>query len=190
VHQNKNESREISIEQELQSDKSLDSIMVMIKNRIKKARAEVRDLARKKSDQRSVIDHEIPRKVLSKQRKLIRKSPDAFARKGTLLDRGIASFYGEKWNGRKTANGEIFDCEKFTAAHKTLKFDQFVKVHDLETGKSVVVRLNDRGPYKPGRVIDLSKAAARYLGIIHVGLAKVTVESATIVDFLKQFEDN
>ena len=89
---------------------------------------------------------------------------------------GIASYYGGKFHGRKTANGERFDMNALTAAHKTLPLGTKVRVTHVKTGKSVVVRINDRGPYVKGRVIDLSRRAARELGMIQKGLAKVRVE--------------
>jgi rare lipoprotein A len=89
---------------------------------------------------------------------------------------GIASYYGYKWNGRTTANGERLNLSKFTAAHKSLPFNSLVKVTDLDTGKSVVVRINDRGPYINGRIIDLTDSAARKLGITHKGIARVKIE--------------
>ena len=90
----------------------------------------------------------------------------------TILDQGIVSFYGPGFNGRKTANGEIFNEEAMTAAHKTLKFGTVVDVIDLDSGNSVRVRINDRGPFVAGRVLDLSVGAARKLGILQKGLAK------------------
>jgi len=89
---------------------------------------------------------------------------------------GYASWYGGKFQGRKTANGEIFDTYKFTAAHKTLPFDTIVKVKNHETGKTTVVRINDRGPFIQGRIIDLSYAAAKEIGMIESGVAKVSLE--------------
>jgi len=83
--------------------------------------------------------------------------------------RGMASWYGEKHHGRKTASGEIFDMNKLTAAHRSLPFGTRVRVRSLSTGKSVEVRINDRGPYAGGRAIDLSRAAAERLGIIAKG---------------------
>ncbi len=87
------------------------------------------------------------------------------ARQGRDLQRGIASWYGPGFHGRKTANGERFDMGELTAAHKTLPFGTRVLVHNPRNGKEVVVRINDRGPFVPGRVIDLSKAAAAVLGM-------------------------
>jgi len=88
-------------------------------------------------------------------------------------ERGIASWYGDSYHGRTTASGETFDMGKMTAAHKKLPFGTRVKVKDLDTGRSVVVRINDRGPFVWGRIIDLSKEAASRLGILDKGLANV-----------------
>src|SRR5579871_2872659 len=76
---------------------------------------------------------------------------------------GLASWYGHPYHGRPSASGEIYDMEKLTAAHRTLPFGTWVRVHDLDNSKSVDVRINDRGPFIPGRVIDLSYAAAEAL---------------------------
>ncbi len=89
---------------------------------------------------------------------------------------GIASHYGPEWDGRLTANGETFHNRELTAAHKTLPFDTRVRVTLPSTGKSVVVRINDRGPYVKGREIDLSDEAARRIGLDHYGIAKVKLE--------------
>lgn len=91
---------------------------------------------------------------------------------------GISSWYGgsDGLNGKKTASGEIFNSNSMTAAHKTLPFGTKVKVKSQKTGKSVVVRINDRGPFHKGRIIDLSKAAANKLGIIKSGTIKVCIE--------------
>ena len=86
---------------------------------------------------------------------------------------GIASWYGPKFHGRMTANGELYNMYAFTAAHRSLPFGTVVKVVDLETGRWVVVRINDRGPFIPGRIIDLSYAAALELGIVEEGTARV-----------------
>lgn len=84
---------------------------------------------------------------------------------GRTLQSGIASWYGPGFHGRQTASGELFDMGEFTAAHKTLPFGTRVLVQNPRNGKEVVVRINDRGPFTRGRVIDLSKAAAAALGI-------------------------
>ncbi len=89
---------------------------------------------------------------------------------------GVASFYHDKFNGRKTSNGEIFDNHKFTCAHKTLPFGTMLKVTNTSTGQSVIVKVNDRGPFVRGRVLDLSRAAARQIGMIGDGVATVKIE--------------
>ncbi|MEE1656035.1 septal ring lytic transglycosylase RlpA family protein [Microvirga sp. CF3062] len=86
-----------------------------------------------------------------------------------VIQSGPASWYGPGFQGRKTASGETFNTNDMTAAHRTLPFGTKVKVVNKKTGKSVVVRINDRGPYAHGRVIDLSKASAQALGISGVG---------------------
>ena len=88
---------------------------------------------------------------------------------------GIASWYGPNFHGKRTSNGEVYDMESMTAAHKTLPMDTWVEVRNLETGKKIQVRINDRGPFVDGRVIDLSKAGARELGSLARGTANVEV---------------
>jgi rare lipoprotein A len=90
---------------------------------------------------------------------------------------GDASWYGPGFGGKTTASGEVFDETKMTAAHKTLPLGTKAKVTNLKDGKSVQVEINDRGPYAQGRIIDLSQAAAKALGIIDRGVVKVRVES-------------
>lgn len=94
-----------------------------------------------------------------------------------LLGEGMASFYGESLRGRPTANGERFDPDAMTAAHRTLPFQTCVRVEAVESGRSVEVRVNDRGPYAKGRILDLSEAAARALGIVQRGFARVRLWS-------------
>ncbi|MCB9992438.1 MAG: septal ring lytic transglycosylase RlpA family protein [Hyphomicrobiaceae bacterium] len=89
---------------------------------------------------------------------------------------GTASWYGPGFNGQRTANGETFNMNSLTAAHKSLPFGTRVKVTNLRNGKSVTVRINDRGPYAHGRIIDLSKAAAQDIGMIGSGTAQVKLE--------------
>jgi rare lipoprotein A len=89
---------------------------------------------------------------------------------------GIASFYHDRFQGRTTANGERFDQKAYSAAHRSLPFGTEVRVTRVDTGRSVVVTINDRGPFKKGRVVDLSRQAARDLGMVDKGLAKVKVE--------------
>ncbi len=89
---------------------------------------------------------------------------------------GKASFYADYFKGRKTANGEIFRQRKLTAAHRTLPFGTKVKVVNLANGRTVKVRINDRGPFVDGRIIDLSKKAARKLDMINAGVASVEIK--------------
>ena len=91
-------------------------------------------------------------------------------------EKGIASWYGKDFHGRKTANGEIYDMYKYTAAHKFLPFDCHIKVTNLKNQKSIVVRVNDRGPFVKGRILDLSYMAARKLNIHEDGLAPIKLE--------------
>lgn len=88
---------------------------------------------------------------------------------------GKASWYGKKFHGRKTANGEIYDMYAISAAHKTLPIGTYVRVHNLLNNKKIVVRINDRGPFVRGRIIDLSYATAKKIGIVGPGTAKVKV---------------
>ena len=97
----------------------------------------------------------------------------ALAEESKPIQTGAASWYGPGFHGKRTANGETFNTNALTAAHKTLPFGTELRVTNERTGKSVVVRINDRGPYAHGRVIDLSKAAAEAVGISGVG--KVTL---------------
>jgi rare lipoprotein A len=89
---------------------------------------------------------------------------------------GTASYYGKQFHGRKTASGERYDMNRLTAAHRTLPFGTTVRVTHLKTGKSVVLRVNDRGPFVRGRIIDLSLAAARRLEMLRSGTAPVRLE--------------
>ncbi len=89
---------------------------------------------------------------------------------------GYASYYADKFHGRTTACGEIYDRNKYTAAHRSLPCGTIVKVVNLENGKSVVVRINDRGPFVRGRIIDLSYAAAKKIDMIRKGVVKVRIE--------------
>ncbi len=88
---------------------------------------------------------------------------------------GMCSYYGEKFHGRTTANGEIFDMYALTAAHKKLPFGTVIKVTNLQNGMSITVRVNDRGPFVKGRILDLSYAAAQEVGMIRTGVAKVAI---------------
>ncbi|CAB3799656.1 Endolytic peptidoglycan transglycosylase RlpA [Paraburkholderia caffeinitolerans] len=95
---------------------------------------------------------------------------------GSFHQIGRASWYGRAFHGRKTASGERFNMKALTAAHRTLPLGSYVRVSVPNTSKSVVVKINDRGPYARGRVLDLSYAAAKVLGLQHAGTAKVDIE--------------
>ncbi len=89
--------------------------------------------------------------------------------------KGYASWYGEKFHGRKKANGEIFNMYKYTAASNILPINSYVLVRNLDNGKEVLVRITDKGPLKKGRILDLSKSSAEKLGMIRKGIVKVEV---------------
>jgi rare lipoprotein A len=100
----------------------------------------------------------------------------------TYIDHGIAaaSWYGKKFNGKSTANGEIYDESELTAAHKTLPFGTILKVTNTRNNKTVYVRINDRGPFVEGRSLDLSRGSAKALGMTHRGVVKVKIEELAI----------
>ncbi|HLX44927.1 MAG TPA: septal ring lytic transglycosylase RlpA family protein [Bryobacteraceae bacterium] len=89
------------------------------------------------------------------------------------IETGVASWYGDPYNGRRAANGEIYDMDQLTAAHRTLPFNTWVEVNNLDNGKQVDVRITDRGPFVAGRIIDLSRAAAREIDMLGAGIARV-----------------
>ena len=94
----------------------------------------------------------------------------------TQIYSGQASWYGPGFHGRRTANGEVFNSNELTAAHRSLPFGTKVRVTNMNNGRSVVVRINDRGPFSGGRIIDLSAGAARSINMINSGVAPVQVE--------------
>ena len=96
--------------------------------------------------------------------------------------RGTASWYGTKFHGRTTSSGEIFDMYKATAAHRNLPLPTYAEVTNLENGRKVIVKINDRGPFKHDRIIDLSYGAAVKLGMINSGTARVKVETITFAE--------
>lgn len=124
------------------------------------------------SEPRSAIGNRSPYNVLGKRYEVMQRV-DGY------VERGTASYYGNKFHGRRTSNQEVYDMYAFTAAHKTLPLPSFARVTNLDNGKSVVVRVNDRGPFHEGRVIDLSYAAAVKLGIAQRGTGTVEVRALT-----------
>ncbi|UCS95024.1 septal ring lytic transglycosylase RlpA family protein [Echinicola marina] len=109
-----------------------------------------------------------------------------------LIEKGIASYYGRFFHNRRTANGEIFDMEGMTAAHKHLPFGTMVRVTNLKNGKEIVVKINDRLPQNSRRTIDLAKGAAKKLGMIQMGLAPVHIsvlKPAAMAHLIDYYED-
>ncbi len=92
------------------------------------------------------------------------------------VETGVASWYGIPYHGRRAASGEIFDMQQLTAAHRTLPFETWVEVTNLTNGKRVDVRINDRGPFVDGRIIDLSQAAAREIDMLRAGITRVRLK--------------
>jgi rare lipoprotein A len=107
-------------------------------------------------------------------------SSSAFAAKPGQIENGIASYYHDSLHGNKTASGQIYDKNKISAAHKSLPLGTRVRVTDLRTGKSIEARVNDRGPFVKGRIIDLSRKAAKELGLLKKGITKVKVEVLSV----------
>lgn len=103
-------------------------------------------------------------------------SPERETSRISKVQRGLASWYGKRFRGRRTASGERFNPKELTAAHRTLPLGSHAKVTCLKTGKSIIVTINDRGPFSSHRVIDLSREAAKKLGMISMGVAQVEVE--------------
>ncbi len=122
------------------------------------------------AEERSAIGNKSPYVVLGKSYKVLDDTHD-------YVERGTASYYGAKFHGRLTSNREVYDMYQFTAAHKTLPLPSFARVTNLDNGESVIVRVNDRGPFHDGRVVDLSYAAAVRLGITQRGTGNVEVRA-------------
>jgi rare lipoprotein A len=104
-----------------------------------------------------------------------KRAPQSTVDPRGYTEKGIASWYGRKYHGRMTANGERYDMHALTAAHRTLPFGVVVEVTNLENRREIRVRINDRGPFVDDRIIDLSYAAARELGMLESGLARVRI---------------
>ncbi len=96
------------------------------------------------------------------------------------IQRGMASWYGSQFHGRKTANGEVYDMYGVSAAHRELPLGTVIDVRNLDTGKEVRVRVNDRGPFKRGRILDLSYGAAKKLGMVEAGLARIELRVVSV----------
>jgi rare lipoprotein A len=100
----------------------------------------------------------------------------------SLVTTGKASFYGDAFHGLETSSGDIFDAHDFTAAHRTLPFGTIVSVTNKNNGKNVIVRVNDRGPFVKSRIIDLSKSAARKIGMVPYGVVPVRIQVLDLLD--------
>ena len=124
--------------------------------------------------QHYVVPDTVPQKI-SKPYVVQGKRYEPLATADGFVQEGLASFYGRDFHGRKTSNGELFDMHALTAAHKTLPFGVYVRVEHKRTGKEVVVRINDRGPFVGNRIIDLSEGAASRIGLLQDGVASVKI---------------
>lgn len=120
----------------------------------------------------SAYGNRTPYTVLGKSYRVLPKA-DGY------VERGLASWYGQKFHGRQTSSREVYDMCSFSAAHKTLPLPSYVRVTNLDNGRSAIVRVNDRGPFHAGRIIDLSYAAAVKLGVDRTGTARVEVRALT-----------
>jgi len=110
------------------------------------------------------------------EKKITTPHTDNIAVEEKVIEKGIASWYGPGFHGRLTANGEVFNMYEMTAAHKELPFNTMVRVLFPKNGKEVLVRINDRGPFISGRIIDLSKRAAKLLGLKEYGIGQVEIK--------------
>ncbi len=120
-----------------------------------------------------LVEEFVPNTVAQK---VVNSSVVKYSERGTMK----ASWYGPRFHGKKTANGEVYDQMAFTAAHKSLPFGTLLKLTNPRNGKSIIVRINDRGPYIPGRQLDLSKGAAIQLGVMKYGVSRIKVEEITL----------
>nr|AAL68890.1 rare lipoprotein A [Chlorobium limicola] len=125
------------------------------------------------ASQNGAINHTISQKS-SSSRSTAKPRPNADR---FMVAVGKASYYATRFHGRTTANGETFDMKEFTAAHRSLPFGTIVRVTNLNNGKMVFVKINDRGPFKKNRIIDLSKAAAKKLDLVDNGIGRVKIEA-------------
>ncbi len=107
-------------------------------------------------------------------------SSSSSSTKSGAVTKGKASYYADKFHGRKTASGEVYDKKKLTAAHRTYAFGTVVRVTNKKNGKSVDVRINDRGPFSSGRIIDLSRAAAEKISMVNDGVVDVEVKVISV----------
>lgn len=133
-----------------------------------------RETRDKYSDNQNYDDSD--NRIISKRNSSYDENADEESGRESFYQKGIASWYGREFHGKTTASGEKFDMNEMTAAHKTLPFGTIVEVKNLENGKSVRLKINDRGPYRGNRIIDLSFAGAKELGIVKTGEANVGIK--------------
>ncbi len=126
-------------------------------------------------NERILVDEFVPETV---KENTVNTSAVEFIDRGTIK----ASWYGPKFHGRLTANGEVYDQMALTAAHKSMRFGTLLMVTNTKNGRSVIVRINDRGPYIEGRDVDLSKGAAIELGILRKGVARLKIQEVTLAE--------
>ena len=119
-------------------------------------------------------------KAKSSTTKTSTSSSSSSSTKSGAVTKGKASYYADKFHGRKTASGEVYDKKKLTAAHRTYAFGTVVRVINKKNGKSVDVRINDRGPFSSGRIIDLSRAAAEKISMVNDGVVDVEVRVISV----------
>lgn len=124
----------------------------------------------------SQLLNKIPQDTNTQQDVLERLSALASTTVSKFSQTGIASWYGRQFHGKKTASGDIFDPNALTAAHRSLPMNCYIKVTNKSNGKSVIVKVNDRGPFSSNRVVDLSYAAAKQIGIVNSGTGNVVIE--------------
>ena len=117
----------------------------------------------------------VKKKNGSPKRIPVKKAPKNFDKSKTIF-KGVSSYYGKDFHGKLTANGEVFDMYGITAAHKTIPLNTVVRVTNLDNGKSIILRINDRGPYIEGRMLDCSYGAAKKLGFLKAGMAKIEMK--------------
>ncbi|MBM4162312.1 MAG: septal ring lytic transglycosylase RlpA family protein [Ignavibacteria bacterium] len=114
--------------------------------------------------------------TVAEDKKPEKPGPSATSGRVLLTLEGVASYYADDFHGKLTSNGEIFDMDALTAAHRTFPFGTMVRVTNLTNSKTVIVRVNDRGPFVEGRIIDLSRGAAKELDLVKAGTARVKLE--------------
>ncbi|WP_025247024.1 septal ring lytic transglycosylase RlpA family protein [Mannheimia varigena] len=157
---------------------SLNSLAATKNIKAKSSISTKKQTASKATKKKANVVKKVTAKAVKKETTVINKKSPKHLHKQVIrkhFQTGVASYYANKFNGRRTANGETFSNSKLTAAHRTLPFGTLIEVTNIRNGRSVIVRVNDRGPYAHARVLDLSSAAAKHIGMHHSGTAKVKI---------------